>query len=159
MAKPFVTDLKSNTRTAMVELLNQQLADAIDLKLAVKQAHWNVKGPGFLAVHEMFDDVAGRVEAHVDLIAERLVQLGGAAHGTTQAVAKSTTLAAYPLDESDQTTHIKAVTDRLMAFSKSCRKGIDASDEAGDAVTADVLTEVARAVDKDAWFVGSHNDK
>uniref|UniRef100_UPI00222FB5FD ferritin-like domain-containing protein n=1 Tax=Klebsiella pneumoniae TaxID=573 RepID=UPI00222FB5FD len=77
--------LKSNTRTAMIELLNKRLADAIDLKLAIKQAHWNIKGPSFIAIHELFDQVAARVEEHGDTLAERIVQLGGIAAGTTQA--------------------------------------------------------------------------
>ncbi|MCZ0734628.1 DNA starvation/stationary phase protection protein Dps [Phreatobacter sp. AB_2022a] len=156
MTKAFANDLKSNTRNAMIALLNKRLADAVDLKLAIKQAHWNIKGPGFIAVHELFDAVAARIEDHGDTLAERIVQLGGIAAGTTQAAAAATSLAAYPLDASAQADHLKAVSDRLGAFAKSCREGIDEADTAGDAVTADIFTSVARAVDKDHWFVGAH---
>ena len=87
MSKAFVADLKSNTRATVIELLNARLADAIDLKLAVKQAHWNIRGPSFIALHELFDQIAARMEEHSDTMAERVVQLGGLAAGTTQFVA------------------------------------------------------------------------
>lgn len=156
MTKAFVSDLKSNTRTAMIELLNKRLADAIDLKLAIKQAHWNIKGPSFIAIHELFDQVAARVEEHGDTLAERIVQLGGIAAGTTQATAGATSLSPYPVDATAQNDHVKAVSDRLGAFAKGCREGVDEADNAGDAITADIFTSVTRAVDKDHWFVGAH---
>ena len=84
--------LKDNTRNAMIDLLNARLADGIDLRLAVKQAHWNVRGPAFIAVHELFDAVALRLADHIDTMAERVVQLGGTAGGTIQIVGKQRSL-------------------------------------------------------------------
>jgi starvation-inducible DNA-binding protein len=152
----FVSDLKSNTRTAMIDLLNARLADAIDLKLAVKQAHWNIKGPSFIAIHELLDKVSARVEEHYDTIAERCVQLGGTAFGTVQAVAKATSLSPYPTSATSQDTHVRQIADHLGAFAAGCREAVDQSDEAGDAITADIFTGIARAVDKDHWFIGAH---
>lgn len=156
MAKSPVTDLKDNIRSAMIGLLNARLADAIDLKLAVKQAHWNVKGESFIALHELFDGIAGRCDEHVDVIAERVVQLGGQAMGTTQVVAKATTLKAYPTDITAQKDHIEALRDRLSAFAATSRAAIDEAADAGDADTADIMTGVSRAIDKDLWFVAAH---
>ena len=157
MAESFVKDLKSNTRTKMIDLLNARLADGIDLHAAVKQAHWNIKGPSFIAVHELLDEVADRMLSHVDAIAERCVILGGMAHGTTQAVGKATTLKPYPLDEQNQKAHVEDVKERLMDFGSKIRKAIDEADESGDKDTADLFTGISRAVDKDAWFIGAHN--
>lgn len=157
MAKAtFVDDLKGNTRSAMIDLLNARLADAIDLKLAVKQAHWNIRGPSFIAIHELLDEVAARVDKHADTMAERAVQLGGQSLGTTQVVSKATTLEPYPVDINAQAAHVKALRDRLSAFGRACRKAIDTADEAGDADTADIMTGVSRAIDKDLWFIGAH---
>ena len=91
-------DLRQNTKAASTTLLNERLADAIDLALSVKQAHWNLKGPQFIALHVMLDQLRGEVDGHVDMIAERVAQLGGTALGTTQSVAKATTLRGYPTD-------------------------------------------------------------
>ena len=156
MTEPHVADIKSNIRTSMNAMLNQQLASAIDLKLAAKQAHWNIKGLNFIGLHELFDAVAGRMEEHIDVIAERIVQLGGIAAGTTQTVAKSTALKAYPADITGQIEHVTAIRDRLFAFGTSCRAAIEEADGAGDADTADIMTGISRAVDKDLWFVGAH---
>lgn len=149
-------DLPDNTRKAMIVLLNARLADAIDLRLSLKQAHWNVKGPSFIALHELFDQIEGRVATFVDDMAERAVALGGVANGTTQAVALNTRLKAYPGEVSGQTEHVGAVADRLAAFGKLTRDAIDAADEVGDKGTADLFTGVSRQIDKDLWLTEAH---
>lgn len=158
MNNAFVTDLKSNTRSTVIELLNARLADVIDLKLTIKQAHWNMRGSTFIALHELFDQIAARLEEHADVIAERVVQLGGLAAGTTQQVANATSLQNYPAETTSQSETIKAIGDRLSSFAASGRSAIDEADAAGDTVTADIMTEVTRAVDKDHWFVAAHLD-
>ena len=149
-------DLPDNTRKAMIALLNARLADAIDLRLAIKQAHWNVKGPNFIALHELFDQIQARVDTFVDDIAERGVALAGLMAGTSQAVAKSSQLEPYPTDITDERAHLKALADRLAAFGKLARAAIDAADEAGDKDTADLFTGVSRQIDKDLWFIEAH---
>lgn len=149
-------DLPDNPRKAMIALLNARLADAIDLRLAVKQAHWNVKGPTFIALHELFDQIQARVDVFVDDIAERAVALGGAAHGTAQIVVKSSQLKAYPTETMPEREHLVALADRISAFGKAAREAIDASDEAGDKDTADLFTGVSRQMDKDLWFIEAH---
>lgn len=149
-------DLADNTRKAMSALLNARLADALDLKLAVKQAHWNVKGPTFIALHELFDQIATRVDGFSDDIAERSVALGGMAYGTSQAISAASTLEPYPTDIMAEKEHLKALADRLAAFGKLVRAAIDAADEAGDTDTSDLFTGVSRQVDKDLWFIEAH---
>jgi starvation-inducible DNA-binding protein len=150
---PTKNDLKSNARKSSIEILNARLAEAIDLALITKQAHWNVKGPQFIAVHEMLDGFRKELDAHVDTIAERAVQLGGAALGTTQIVAKATTLEAYPTDIFKITDHLAALIDRYAAAAKSARAAIDEADEIGDADTTDIFTAYSRNLDKLLWFL------
>lgn len=149
-------DLKSNTKTAVIGVLNARLADAIDLALITKQAHWNLKGPQFIAVHEMLDPMRAAIDTHVDIIAERVAQLDGIALGTSQIVAKSTTLAPYPTDIRKVPDHLAALAERFASFANQVREDIDTTDEAGDADTADILTAFSRELDKDLWFIKSH---
>ena len=149
-------DLANGKREKVVEILNARLADAIDLKTQAKQAHWNVKGPHFIGLHELFDQVATAVEAHTDLIAERVTALGGTAMGTIRVVAQKSSLSEYPLEIVDGTAHVDALSTAMADFGKKVRKGIDDTDKLGDADTADLFTEVSREIDKLLWFVEAH---
>ncbi|MBX9759702.1 MAG: DNA starvation/stationary phase protection protein Dps [Beijerinckiaceae bacterium] len=149
-------DLGENARRQMCELLNARLADALDLAGQCKQAHWNVKGPNFSALHELFDTLHANVNVHVDTIAERVVALGGTALGTVGIVAASTTLPAYPTDIRSGTDHADRMSIAFSTFAKAVRSAIDTADEAGDAVTADLFTEVAAQTDKDLWMLDAH---
>jgi starvation-inducible DNA-binding protein len=149
-------DLPSNAKAVSVGTLNARLADAIDLALLTKQAHWNIKGPNFIALHEMIDGFRTELDEHVDTMAERVVQLGGTALGTTQTVAGSTTLAPYPTDIYASTDHLAALSERYAAMASSVRAAIDATAEAGDADTADLFTAFSRALDKQLWFLEAH---
>jgi starvation-inducible DNA-binding protein len=152
-------ELKSNTKTAVIELLNARLAEGIDLALLTKQAHWNLKGPQFIAVHEMLDGFRTELDLHVDTIAERVVQLGGIALGTTQVVAKATPLKPYPTDIIKIKDHIAALTDHYAQTANAVRTAIDDADEKGDADSADILTAYSRALDKALWFLEAHSDE
>jgi len=149
-------DLPEATRSKLIELLGPRLADAIDLQHQAKQAHWNVKGPNFIALHKLFDDVAEEAEKYVDLIAERIVQLGGIAEGTIQAVSKSTTLEPYPLGIADGREHVTTLASRLARFARVARDTIARAEDLGDRVTADIFTQVARGTDMQLWFVEAH---
>jgi starvation-inducible DNA-binding protein len=149
-------DLTAKTRARMAGLLNARLADAIDLQLQAKQAHWNVKGPQFIALHELFDTLAGELGGHVDEMAERITALGGVAEGTVQAVAGRTKLDAYPLDISDGRAHLDALAAAFARFAKSARKAIDESGKARDADTSDLFTGISRGTDKALWLLEAH---
>jgi starvation-inducible DNA-binding protein len=143
-------------RTGVIQLLNGRLADCIDLQTQCKQAHWNVKGSSFIGLHKLFDDINSDVEEYVDLIAERIVQLGGVAEGTARCAAERSSLSEYPMDISEGQEHVDALSTALASFGRMCREGIEETSRMGDADTADILTEISRAVDKWLWFVEAH---
>lgn len=149
-------DLPQDKREELVAILNQRLADASDLKSQAKQAHWNVKGMNFIALHELFDQVSTSVETHIDDIAERITTLGGTAMGTIRVAAQNSSLSEYPLEITDGTAHVDALSTALADFGKKVRADIDKSDELGDADTADLFTGISREIDKLLWFVEAH---
>lgn len=149
-------DLPGDARIQIVTLLNQRLADSIDLQTQCKQAHWNVKGSQFIALHKLFDEINEAVQEYVDLIAERIVQLGGVAEGTARIVAQRTQLLDYPTTLTSGAEHVSALSDVLAQFGRSARIGIEELDTLGDKGGADILTEVSRGVDKWLWFVEAH---
>jgi starvation-inducible DNA-binding protein len=149
-------DLPESTRTEVVRLLNARLADAIDLQAMCKQAHWNVRGPQFIALHKLFDKVYQGVEEYVDLIAERLAQLGGISEGTVRSVAKRTTLKEYPLTATRAEEHVAALSDALAQFGHTLREAIDQTARLEDAGTNDIFIEISRGTDQWLWFVEAH---
>lgn len=149
-------DLGENARKQMCDLLNARLADALDLAGQCKQAHWNVKGANFSALHELFDVLHANVNVHVDTIAERVLALGGTALGTATIVAEKSSLPAYPVDIRSGRDHADRMSLAFAAFAKNVRAAIDTADEAGDAVAADLFTAVAAQTDKDLWMLDAH---
>lgn len=149
-------DTKSNAKKVSLDTLQARLADGIDLSLDIKQAHWNLKGPQFIGIHEMLDGFRDEMDDYNDKVAERITQLGGTARGTVQAVNAETKLPAYPLDTYNIGDHLAALIDRYASYANAVRENIDDTDDAGDAGTADLFTEISRGVDKQLWFLEAH---
>lgn len=150
-------DIASDVREKVIAILNQSLADSADLKSQAKQAHWNVKGPSFIALHELFDQVSTEMDTHVDDIAERITSLGGTAMGTVRLAAANSSLSEYPHEISDGSAHVDALSSAMAEFGKKIRANIDVTDEIGDKDTADLYTGISRSLDKLLWFVEAHN--
>jgi starvation-inducible DNA-binding protein len=150
-------DISLDHRTNMIRLMNQRLASAVDLQMQMKQAHWNVKGPSFIGLHELFDKAYAEAEGYVDLIAERIVQFGGIAYGTVRSSAASSELTDYPAAIADGLAHVEAVARALATFGSEARSMICEANTLEDAGTADIFTEISRGVDKMLWFVEAHS--
>jgi starvation-inducible DNA-binding protein len=149
-------DLPSEVREELSALLNQQLADTFDLYSQTKQAHWNVKGPQFFSLHELFDKLAAELAEHVDAIAERVTALGGLAEGTARLSARASRLPELPRETVRGLKVVEALSERYAALAASSRHAIDAAEESGDTASADLMTEVSRWLDKALWFLEAH---
>lgn len=149
-------DLSDHVRKQASALLQARLSDALDLEAQAKQAHWNVKGPHFLQLHQLFDSVHDEIEQFVDLLAERITTLGHVADGRVTTTASATTLYGYPIEATGGEAHLKALAGSLGAFGKAVREAIDQADAIGDADTADLFTQVSRETDKQLWFLEAH---
>jgi starvation-inducible DNA-binding protein len=144
-------------RKETVDLLNRRLADSLDLMLQAKQAHWTVRGPNFLALHKLFDRIAENCGDNADHLAERIMQLGGNAEGTAQVVVRITQLAPYPLAPSTADQHIERIAAALNKYAGLIRGAIEECTHRGDAVSADIFTEIARAAEKSLWMLEAHH--
>ena len=149
-------EMEAKLRESMIALLNRQLADTLDLYTQVKQAHWNVKGPHFIALHELFDKLAEDLEGPVDDTAERITALGGVARGTARVAAKESRLAEFPIDRVDGLQAVELLAERYAALAATTRAAIDTAGKEGDADTADLFTGISRGLDKALWFLEAH---
>jgi starvation-inducible DNA-binding protein len=144
------------TRERVIALLAPELAAAADLKLAAKHVHWNLRGPNFHSLHELFDQVAAAMDEYADLIAERIVQLGGYAAGTLQQTAAATYLQPYAPEPLSERGHLEQYAKSLAGFGGRIRAAIRSAAETGDDTTADLLTEASRGIDKLVWMIEAH---
>jgi starvation-inducible DNA-binding protein len=145
--------------SALIQLLNARLADTIDLLYQAKQAHWNVTGPDFYALHEFFEKISDELREHVDDIAERATQLGGQAEGTLKMAAERSSLPDYPRQLSSGAAHLEALSNGLEAAATRMREAIDQSASVGDEVTLDILVSAGRAIEKLLWMVRAHGER
>lgn len=148
--------LDRDVRYAVVERLNEVLSGLLDTCLAARHAHWNVRGPSFLAMHKVFGDVAVELDRHADEVAERAAALGGMAEGTIQAVVRDSALVPYPAMAVSQWEHAEAMSLRLGALADIVRRAAKCCDTDDDPVSSHVLLETAKAVEKSLWLVESH---
>jgi starvation-inducible DNA-binding protein len=149
-------DLPEKTRSAVIRILQARLADTIDLLMQTKQAHWNVKGPQFISLHELFDSIFENVVDWMDLLGERIVQLGGRADSAISNASQKTTLPDYPLNITRGADHLENLSNSLAQYAAAVRQAINLCTDAGDAATADIFTEISRAADMNLWLVEAH---
>lgn len=148
-----------NAKKVAIGVLQAILVDSSDLTNATRQAHWNVKGQNFTGLHTLFEGFYTKLNDLIDVLAERIVQLGAIADGTTQTIGGTTRLEPYSNKTLDGMDHVKALALRYAALAETVREGIDATDEAGDAETADLLTAHGQFLDKSLWMLEAHFQK
>lgn len=148
--------LPEKDRIELVALLNKSLASTNDLYAQLKQAHWNSKGPEFIAMHKLFDELAEKIEDQVDIVAERITSLGGTALGTIQATVKNSALRVYPTDIFMMKDHVNHLVHNIAILSELSRKNIRLAEELSDFGTSDLYITLVRLLDKSLWFLEAH---
>jgi starvation-inducible DNA-binding protein len=149
-------DLDPGVRQQIIELLNAQLADTFDMVSLIKQAHWNIKGSQFIALHKLFDEFADGLLDYVDMLAERVTALGGLAQGTVRMAAEASHLEPYPQDLVADMATVSFLADQMARLAASTRSAADKAEELKDMGTNDLFIEVVRDLDKWLWFLEAH---
>ena len=137
-----------------IRVLSSHLADFLNLALMTKQAHWNMRGPNFIAVHEMLDPFNEKLLEYADTFAERIVQMGGTANGTAETIIAETNLSSYPTDIYEVSVHLQELIKHYSIVANNLRCDIDAGK--ADAATIDYFTQAVEDLDKYVWFLEAH---
>ena len=153
---PTGVSIPETQRAPLVALLNQHVGTLLNLYAQTKHAHWNVKGKDFIQLHELFDDMASDLLEHLDSVAERAVQLGGVALDSVKVTNQDAKLPAYPLEAVEGHDHLRALAERYGIYANFARASIDEANHLNDADTADLFTQISRAMDKSLWFLEAH---
>ncbi|HXF71438.1 MAG TPA: DNA starvation/stationary phase protection protein Dps [Actinomycetota bacterium] len=149
-------DISEGARRELVQLLNERLADTLDLYTQTKHAHWNVKGSDFIQLHELYDTLAGHALEWIDLLAERATTLGGVARGTLRMAAEASGLDEYPAAAFEGMETVRALVDRFARYAGEIRRAAEEAEKLGDMTTNDLFLEVSAQADKDLWFLEAH---
>ncbi len=145
--------LSEAARKAIADSLNALLADGLDLHTQIKVAHWNIKGPGFAALHPLFETFAIGLAAHNDSIAERAVTLGAKAYGTARHVAARSKISEYPQETTRDLEHVRLLAERIEQYLVECRAARAITEQQADTDSVDLLTTVISEFEKHAWFL------
>lgn len=143
-------------RVELIAMLNSTLASTVDLYAQLKQAHWNIKGPEFIGLHKLLDEIAEEVEDHIDIVAERATSLGGTALGTIEEIIKSTQLEKYPIDIFEIKHHLEHLTQNFAILGELVRECIEESEKLDDFATNDLYIDLVRMLDKNLWLLEAH---
>ncbi len=139
-----------------IRVLNRVLANESVLAAKTKKFHWDVVGPQFMTLHELWDDQYEKLAEYQDRVAERVRTLGGFPVGTLAGFLRHTTLDEYPGDVPSATEAIAKLLQDHEHVVRDLREGIDECEEAhGDKGTADFLTGMMQEHEKMAWMLRS----
>jgi starvation-inducible DNA-binding protein len=153
---PTRINIPQEIRLYLITLLNHSLACTVDLRSQVKQASWNVKGTDFSLLQTLFETIATELNAYVNLMAERIVVLGGEVLGTVRIAATQSTLPEYPGGLVEGNAHVLALAERFAHYTTAIRHAIARAADVGDADTAAIYTDISRGVDKRLGSLDAH---
>jgi starvation-inducible DNA-binding protein len=150
--------LGTMTKSSVTERLAVDTASAIDLASQLKQAHWVVTGPAFIALHELFDRQAELMRGHADMLAERARQLGARPPGTIREAAAASQLPDFPSDAVMADEIIDTLIDRYDTFRDGLMLSARDADSEQDLATQDLYIEILRSANLQRWFLSSHRE-
>ncbi len=148
--------LTEEQRQGVVNLLNQDLADAYVLLVKTKKYHWDVVGPQFRTLHELWEEHYQKLTENIDAIAERVRALGGYPVGTMEGFLKIATLKEHAGEIPTATGMVSQLVEDHEQVIRNLREHVNqSSEEFHDQGTADFLTELMEEHEEIAWMLRS----
>jgi starvation-inducible DNA-binding protein len=149
--------LEDNARTQSVATLNQVLVDTMTLRDMYKKHHWQMSGATFYQLHLLLDKHYEEQAELVDMIAERIMALGGISIAMAADVAEMTTIPRPPKGREDVPSQLSRLLEAHEIILRQAHEGADAADEAGDDGTNDLLvSNIIRTNEPQVWFIAEH---
>lgn len=149
--------LEDNARKQSVEILNAVLVNTMTIRDLYKKHHWQMSGPTFYQLHLLLDKHYEEQAELVDLLAERIMALGGISIAMAPDVAELTSIPRPPKGREDVPTQIARLLEAHEIILRQAREGADQADEAGDDGTNDMLvSNVVRTNEPQVWFLAEH---
>lgn len=145
--------LPEGARVVVAEALEQLVYDTVDFWSQMKTAHWNLRGPRFLELHQFFDLLAQRLEKAADKISERAVQLGCHAQGTVRESAKCSRMPDFGQKLYDEKAAVPGLIRRYGIYTEWLKQATEVAFKEGDQVTANMLITMMEKFDKDLWML------
>jgi starvation-inducible DNA-binding protein len=148
--------LTDEQKKKTVAVMQERLAESLDMYSQAKFAHWNVKGYNFYQLHLVFDSVADHIFPQIDAIAERITQLGGVANGTVRQAANGSLIPEYNITLIAGMDHVNALADALGCYCQALREASDKIDEIGDEPSSDFFKQLVVEAEEQLYFLESH---
>ncbi len=149
--------LEDNARTQSVTILNQILADTMTLRDLYKKHHWQMSGATFYQLHLLLDTHYEAQADLVDMIAERIMALGGISIAMAPDVAEMTKIPRPPKGREDVPSQLARLLEAHEIILRQAHEGAEAADEAGDDGTNDLLvSNIVRTGELQVWFIAEH---
>lgn len=148
--------LSDEAMTGAVSILSTLLADEFLLRLKLRKFHWNVTGPQFLSLHEIFEKQYTALATFIDEVAERLRSYGAISPGTMAEFLDLARLEEFPEDNPDAEGMVKALVQDHEAMIRHLREDIKtAGDKYEDVGLEDFLTGQLQEHQEMAWMLRS----
>jgi starvation-inducible DNA-binding protein len=151
--QPSILPISAEAKTKNVLLLNQALANLLDLESQYRVAHWNISGIEFIFLHQLFGDLYKKTGKYIDSTGELIRSFGGMATGTVRDSARDTKLTEFDISRYKALPYLNQL---CVAVAMTVREILIGMSDCQDMITNNYLVDLATKLSKDLYLLESH---